>query len=76
MKRIKKQRTQPVKELNLDASFSCKKEKSKKERKKERNEAYGQAYAYHGCDANQLRLTEAFEMIDDDFGSLSGDSDS
>ena len=76
MKRIKKQRTQPVKELKLDASFSCKQEKSKRERKKERNEAYGQAYAYHGCDANQTALTEAFEMIDDDFGSLSGDSDS
>ena len=76
LKRLKKQRSQPLKELNLDDSFSCKQEKSKKQRKKERNEAYGQAYAYHGCDANRLRLAEAFEMIDDDFGSLSGDSDS
>ena len=75
LKRLKKQRSQPLKELNLDDSFSCKQEKSKKERKKERNEAFGQAYAYYGCDTNQTALASYLESIEDDFGSLSSDSD-
>ena len=75
IKRMKKQRSQPLRELNLDDSFSNKKEeKTKKQQKRERNEAYRQAYAYHGCDANQTALASYLEAIEDDFGSLSSDS--
>ena len=76
IKRMKKQRSQPLRELNLDDSFSNKKEeKTKKQQKRERNEAYGQAYAFHGCDANQTALCSYLDAINDDFGSLSSDSD-
>ena len=76
IKRMKKQRSQPLKELNLDDSLSCKKEKRNKEqRKKDREESIRTAYAYHGCDSNQTALSSYLESIDDEFGSLSSDSD-
>ena len=76
LKRMKKRRSQPLRELNLDDSFSNKKEeKTKKQRKRDRDEAFGVAYSYHGCDANQSALASYLEAINDDFGSLSSDSD-
>ena len=77
IKRMKKQRAQPLKELNPDDSFSCKKEEAtKKQRKKKRDGAYRSAYSYHGCDSNQTALANYLEAIDYEFGASSSDSDS